>query len=90
MTSVCGTNDSCVNHDNGPIAIRNRPSDTFRNALTTAASNWLPAQRASSARAATGEIGSLYDRADVITSNASVTATIRPARLMSVPASPRG
>ena len=55
-----------------------------------AASNWVPAHRASSARAATGEIGALYERADVITSNASVTATIRAAKLMSVPAIPRG
>ena len=77
VTSVWGTNESCVNHDSGPIAIRKRPSDTFRNARTMAASNWVPAHRASSARAATGEIGSLYERADVITSNASVTATIR-------------
>ncbi len=83
---VWGMNESWVNHDNGPIAIRKRPSETFRKARTMAASNWVPAHLANSARAATGEIGSLYDRADVITSNASVTATILPARLMSVPA----
>ena len=90
VTSDWGTNESCVNHDNGPIAIRRRPIEMFRNARTTVGSNWLPAQRANSARAAAADTGCLYDCADVITSNASATATMRAARLMSSPANRRG
>ena len=46
-------------------------------ARTTAGSNWLPAQRVSSIRAASTGRGFLYDRAAVITSRASATATMR-------------
>ncbi len=54
-----GRNVSCVNHDSGPIARRSLPSEMLRNARTTLASNWVPAHRASSARAAAAVPGFL-------------------------------
>ena len=47
----CGNSVNWANSDSGPITRRNPPSDTDRNARTTAGSKWLPAQRASSIRA---------------------------------------
>ena len=88
--TAVGKSGSWASHDSGPMATRSRPSDTFRNARTTAGSNWVPEQRASSARASADEIGFWYDRTDVITSYASATDTMRPATEMSSPASPRG
>ena len=69
---------------------RIRPSDTFRKARTTLGSNCVPAQRAISSRPAVAAPAALYDRAEVITSNTSAIATIRPASGISSPAMPRG
>ena len=55
-------------HESGPITSRSRPMEMLRNARTTSGSNWVPAQRASSARASAGDIAVLYERTDVITS----------------------
>ena len=55
-------------HDTGPAARRTRPIERLRNARTTSGSKWVPAHRASSARASSGETGSLYDRVEVSTS----------------------
>ncbi len=66
------------------------PRDTFNIARTTEGSNWPPEQRMSSARASPAGIGALYDRADVMTSNASATQTIRDASAVSDPATPLG
>jgi hypothetical protein len=43
----------------GPITQRWRPTEMFRNALTIAGSNWVPAQRVSSLRASRGDIALL-------------------------------
>ena len=59
-------------------------------ARTTVGSNCEPAHRSSSARASAAAIGFLYDRAEVITSKASATATIRAERVIDVPRSPYG
>jgi len=64
-------------HASGPMTQRWRPTEMLRNALTIAGSNCVPAQRVSSFRASRGDIGLLYERAAVITSNESATATIR-------------
>jgi hypothetical protein len=61
-----------------------------RNARTTSGSNCVPAHRDSSFLASTTEDCRLYERAEVITSNTSATATIRPAREISSAASPCG
>ena len=61
----------------GPMTQRWRPTEMFRNALTIAGSNWVPAQRVNSLRASRGDMGLLYERAAVITSKESATATIR-------------
>ena len=76
-----------VSQDSGPIAIRNRPSDTFRNARTMVASNWAPAHRASSARAATGEIGCLVRPRRRHHVECVGDGDERAAKLMSVPVS---
>ena len=55
-------------HDRGHINRRSLPHEMFRNARTTSASNWVPAQRSNSALAACGLIAFLYERTDVITS----------------------
>jgi len=62
----------------------------LRKALTIAGSNWLPAQRVSSVRAATGLIAFLYERTAVITSKASATETMRAPSEMSSPDNPNG
>ena len=77
-------------NDSGPITRRSPPSDRARKARTTAGSKWLPAQRASSMRASDAGRAFLYDRAEVITSNTSATATIRAERAISVLRNPRG
>ena len=79
-----------ASHDSGPMTSRIRPSETFRKARTTRGSNCVPAQRAISARPAFAEPASLYDRAEVITSKTSATATIRPASGIASPLRPRG
>ena len=45
---------ACASQESGPIASRSRPSEMLRNARTTRGSNWSPAQRAISSRAAIG------------------------------------
>ncbi len=77
-------------HEIGPTTHRSRPMETLRSALTMAGSNWPPAQRVSSSRAATGLSAFLYERMAVITSNASATATMRAPSEMSCPESPNG
>jgi hypothetical protein len=52
-------NGTSATHESGPIVQRRRPMDTLRKALTIAGSNWVPAQRVSSVRAATGLIAFL-------------------------------
>jgi hypothetical protein len=64
--------------------------ETLRNALTITGSNWLPAQRVNSVRAATGLIAFLYDRTAVITSKESATETMRAASEISSPDNPKG
>ena len=59
-----------------------------RNARTMAGSKCVPAQRVSSARAENVDRAALYDRAAVIVSNASTTATARPAVEMALAARP--
>ena len=48
-----------ASQETGPIVQRSRPMETLRNALTIAGSNWLPAHRVSSSRAATALNGFL-------------------------------
>ena len=69
---------------------RSRLSEIARNARTTFGSNCVPALLASSTRACAAGYGFLYERAAVITSNASATATMRPASEMSSPLNPFG
>ena len=76
--------------ETGPTTQRRRPIETFRSALTMAGSNWLPAQRVSSWRAATGLNAFLYERIAVMTSKASATATIRAPSEISSPDKPKG
>jgi hypothetical protein len=76
--------------ETGPTTQRRRPIETFRSALTMAGSNWLPAQRVSSWRAATGLNAFLYERTAVMTSKASATATIRAPSEISSPDKPKG
>ncbi len=93
MPGVSGMRPStgaCASQDSGPIASRRRPSETPRNARTTRGSNCAPEQRAISSRAAPASPGSLYERAEVMTSNTSATATMRPASEMSSPSLPFG
>ena len=85
-----GNSVAWASHDTGPVARRRRGTEMLRNARTTVGSKWVPADRASSARACADEIGCLYERADVITSKASATATIRAESAMSVPPRPAG
>ena len=85
-----GNSGICASHDSGPITSRSRPIEMFKNARTTVGSNCPPEHLASSARASAAETGALYERADVITSNVSATATIRAASAMSRPARPAG
>jgi hypothetical protein len=53
------TNGTSATHETGPIIQRTFPIETLRNALTITGSNWLPAQRVNSVRAATGLIAFL-------------------------------
>jgi len=68
-----GTSNS---HAKGPMTNRCRPTEMSKNARTMAGSNCVPAQRVNSFRANFGDMALLYERAAVITSNASATATI--------------
>jgi hypothetical protein len=62
----------------------------LRKALTITGSNWLPAQRVNSVRAATGLIAFLYERAAVITSKESATDTMRAPSEISSADKPKG
>lgn len=79
-----------LSQDSGPMISRIRPSETFKNARTIPGSNCVPAHAAISVRPSVLLPASLYERAEVITSNTSATATIRPGRGMPSPARPRG
>ncbi len=81
---------SCAIHDPAPTTRQSRPTEMFRNALTTVGSNCAPEHRTSSCRAAMTPIGRRYGRTAVITSYESATATIRPAREIFSAASARG
>ena len=85
-----GNSGTCASHEMGPVTNRSRPIEMFKNARTTAGSNCPPEHLASSARASAADTGALYERADVITSNVSATATIRAEIAMSKPARPAG
>jgi hypothetical protein len=74
----------------GPLNLLICPTEIANIARTTAGSNWVPAPFRSSRRATSIEYGFLYERAIVITANASATDTIRPVREMFSPASPYG
>ena len=52
-------NGSCTRNDSGPVFHNRRGIEIPRNARTAAGSNWVPAHRASSARAAATAIGFL-------------------------------
>ena len=69
---------------------RMRPSETFRNARTTCGSNCVPGAAGDLLRASAATDADLYDRAEVITSNESATATMRPASGIASPARPCG
>jgi hypothetical protein len=84
------TNGTSATHETGPIIQRSLPIETFRKALTMTGSNWLPAQRVSSVRAATGLIAFLYERTEVITSKESATETMRAPSEISSPDKPKG
>jgi hypothetical protein len=92
VTAPCDAarNGVAPNQLSGPIASRSRGVDTASIALTTLGSNCVPAQSLSSRSAAARLIGLRYDRAAVITSNASATATMRAPRQIRSPASPSG
>jgi hypothetical protein len=75
-------NGTRATHEAGPTVHLSRPREMFRNALTTVGSNWVPAHRASSSRAAGTLAGFLYERDAVITSKASATATMRAPRVI--------
>ncbi len=79
-----------LSQESGPMITRIRPSETFRNARTTCGSNCVPAHFAISWRPSALFPASLYDRAEVITSKTSATATMRPGSGMSSPRSLRG
>jgi len=81
---------ACDSHDTGPMTRRIRPSERLTKARTSRGSNCEPAQRAISARPSVALPASLYERAEVITSNTSAIATMRPANGISSPAIPRG
>ena len=77
-------------HASGPTRNRMRPSEMLTNARTSRGSNCAPEQRTISARASAGVAASLYERTDVITSQTSAIATIRPPSGIASPAVPRG
>ena len=81
---------ACASQDTGPTMSRMLLREVATNARTSRGSNCVPEQRTSSARASLELAGSLYDRDDVITSKTSAIATMRPARGICSPASPRG
>ncbi len=62
--SACGSSNT---HARGAKVFRS-VSDASRRARTTVGSNWVPLHRTSSWRAASCEIGSLYERFEVMTS----------------------
>ena len=81
---------ACESQESGPITSRIRPREMFTKARTRRGSNCVPAQRVSSSRASVAVAGSLYERAEVITSKTSAIATMRPARGIRSPSMPRG
>jgi hypothetical protein len=90
VSGMRASTGACVSHDTGPITSRIRPSEMFTKARTSDGSNWEPAHRAISCLPSTGPAASLYERFEVITSNTSAIATIRPANGISSPATPLG
>ena len=58
VTMPGGNRDSWVSQDSGPIAIRSLPNEMLRKARTIAGSNCVPAQSASSWRAAAAGLAS--------------------------------
>jgi hypothetical protein len=88
--SVTNPGITPANHASGPITSRKRPREIARNARTTTGSNCVPALFANSVRAWAAGKGFLYERAAVMTSNASATATMRPASEIRLPRSPLG
>ena len=56
---MLSTKGSEPSHASGPVTGRRRPIETSRKARTTWGSNWVPAQAASSMRAAWGLTGRL-------------------------------
>jgi hypothetical protein len=81
---------ACESHESGPITSRILPSEMFTKARTRRGSNCVPEQRVISLRASAVPPAALYERADVITSNTSAIATMRPANGISSAAIPRG
>ena len=88
-TGRAATNQA-VAHDSGPITRRRLLVDRLKKARTTSGSKWVPAHRASSARASWAERGCWYERTEVITSNTSATATMRAGIEMAYPLMPFG
>jgi hypothetical protein len=82
MDSAWARNGNCSRKDSGPIPHINLGRLTARNARTTSGSKCAPAQSMSSLRAALALIGFLYERAAVMVSYESATATIRPASVI--------
>ncbi len=72
----------------GPAIRFMRPTETANIARTTVGSNCEPAPLSNSRRATSIEYGFLYERAIVITANASATETMRPVREIASPARP--
>ncbi len=68
VTGTRASSGAWVSHERGPSRSRSLPREMFTNARTRRGSNWVPAHRASSDRASAALAGSLYERADVITS----------------------
>ena len=81
---------ACESQESGPITSRILPREMFTKARTSRGSNCVPEQRAISFRASVAPPAALYDRVDVITSNTSAIATMRPANGIASPAIPRG
>jgi hypothetical protein len=77
-------------HEKGPRTSLILLSEISTKARTRRGSNCVPEQRTISERPSAVLNGSLYELADVMTSNASPIATMRPARGICSPATPRG
>ena len=73
VTDARTSSGSAASHATGPITRRNSPTEIARNARTMCGSNCEPALSVSSTRACAAGNGFLYERAAVMTSNASAT-----------------